>query len=84
MMQVVKANPELPLCQEVLKFDDLHVQSLLLMIVVDYAQWDGTDGEGLQFQTINELYPDDYECDYMRNMLHDGDHVLIRCGYIEH
>ena len=84
MMQVVKANPELPLCQEVLKFDDLHVQSLLLMIVVDYAQWEGTDGEGLQFQTINELYPDDYECDYMRNMLHDGDHVLIRCGYIEH
>ena len=53
MREFAKANPHLPLCHEVLKFDDIHVQSLLLLIVVDYAQWEGSDGEGLTFQTID-------------------------------
>ena len=84
MVQMAAANPNLPLCHEVLKFNDIHIQSLLLMIVVDYAQWEGTDGEGLQFQTINDLYPEEYECDYMREALRSGEHPLIHLGYIEH
>jgi hypothetical protein len=84
MVQLCKANPHLPLCHEVLKFsDDIHVQSLLLMIVYDYAQWEGTDGEGLTFETINDLYPEEFECDFMREHLRDGDHPLMQCGYIE-
>ena len=84
MLELVKANPQLPLCQEILKFDDIHVQSLLLMIVYDYAQWEGSEGEGLQLSTIDDLYPEDYECGFMRNELTEGTHVLIKCGYIEH
>ena len=84
MVQLCEANPHLPLCHEVLKFsDDIHVQSLLLMIVYDYAQWEGTDGEGLTFETINDLYPEEFESDFMREHLRDGDHPLMRCGYIE-
>ena len=84
MVQLCEANPHLPLCQEVLKFkDDIHIQSLLLMIVYDYAQWEGSDGEGLQFDTINDLYPEEFECDFMREHLRDGDHPLMICGYIE-
>ena len=84
MLDLVKANPHLPLCQEVMKFDDIHVQSLLLMIVYDYAQWEGSDGEGLTFETIDSLYPEEYECDFMRAQLHDESHPLIRSGFIEH
>ena len=84
MVQLAKANPQLPLCREVLRFDDIHIQSLLLMIVFDYAQWEGSDGEGLTFQTIDHLYPEDYECDGMRYELRNGSHPLIRCGYIEY
>ena len=84
MTEFAKANPNLPLCHEVLKFDDIHVQSLLLLIVVDYAQWEGSDGEGLTFQTIDGLYPEEYDCDFMREGLRDGSHPLIQCGYIEH
>ena len=84
MLQLVNANPHLPLCHEILKFDDIHVQSLLLMIVFDYAQWEGSDGEGLQYDTIDDLYPEEYECDFMREKLQDGTHPLILCGYIEH
>ena len=84
MLQLAKANPHLPLCHEVLRFDDIHVQSLLLLIVVDYAQWEGSDGEGLTFQTIDGLYPEEYDCDFMREGLRDGSHPLIQGGYIEH
>ena len=84
MVQLCKANPHLPLCHEVLKFsDDIHVQSLLLMIVYDYAQWEGTDGEGLTFETIDGLYPEEYDCDFLREHLRNGDHTLMQCGFIE-
>jgi len=84
MLQLVKANPHLPLCHEILRFDDIHVQSLLLMIVFDYAQWEGSPGEGLQFQTINDLYPEEYDCNFMRHDLRDGTHPLMQCGFVEH
>ena len=84
MLQLIKANPHLPLCHDLLMFDDIHVQSLLLLIVVDYAQWEGSVGEGLTFETISSLYPEDYECDGLRHELRNGTHPLIECGYIEH
>ena len=84
MLQLIKANPHLPLCHDLLMFDDIHVQSLLLLIVVDYAQWEGSDGEGLTFDTISSLYPEEYECDGLRYELRNGTHPLIECGYIEH
>ena len=83
MQQLVKANPHLPLCHELLQFDDIHVQSLLLMIVYDYAQWEGSHDEGLTLQTIGDLFPADYECDYMRQSLQDGTHILMDCNLIE-
>ena len=85
MVELCKANPQLPLCQVVMNYeDDIHIQSLLLLIVVDYAQWEGSEGEGLHLDTINNLYPEEYECDFMREHLRDGDHILIETGIIEH
>ena len=84
MQQLVKANPHLPLCHEVMRFDDIHIQSLLLMIVVDYAQWEGSDNEGLTFSVITDLYPEEYECNCMRQTLQEGTHPLIQQGYIEY
>jgi hypothetical protein len=84
MLRLAEANPHLPLCQEVLRFDDIHVQSLLLLMVYDYAQWEGSDGEGLTIDFINDLYPEEFDCDFMREHLRDGNHPLILCGIIEH
>lgn len=84
MVGLCKANPHLPLCHEVLALDDIHEQSLMLMIVFDYAQWGDSDDEGLVFSTINDLYPEDYECSGLRRKLRDGSHILIRLGFIEH
>lgn len=85
LVQLCKANPYIPLCREVLRFDgDLHVQSLLMMIVYDYAQWADSEDEGLTLSSIDRLYPEEYETDNLRKRLRDGSHILIRSGYIEH
>ena len=84
MAQLVKANPDLPLCRAVLKYDDLFVASLLLMVVFDYAQWEGSEEEGLTLGTINNLYPEDFVCNGMRNKLLNGTHLLMQDGHIEY
>ena len=85
LVQICKANPQLPLCREVMRLDgDIHVQSLLMMIVYDYAQWADSEDEGLTMQSIDHLYPEDYDADNLRRRLRDGSHTLIRSGYIEH
>ena len=83
MMQLVTANPHLPLCHEILSLNNIHEQSLFLMIIVDYAQWADSKDEGLTFTTINNLYPQDISCNYLRRKLKNGTHILIKNGYIE-
>lgn len=84
MMQLVSANPTLPLCREVLSLNSIHARSLFLMIVFDYAQWADSEDEGLTFSTIDGLYPEDFLCNQLRRKLRDGSHILITRGYIEY
>ena len=84
ILRLCAANPQLPLCREVMRFDDIHVQSLLMMVVQDYAQWAESEDEGLTFGTIDRIYPEDYETNSMRKRLRDGSHPLIVAGLIEH
>ena len=83
MMQLVEANPELPLCHEIMKFTDIHEKSLLLMIAFDYAQWADSEDEGLTLSSIDEDYPEDWECNGLRNELLNGTHILMKAGLIE-
>ena len=84
MMQLIDANPNLPICYEALKFDDIHDKSLLLMVAFDYAQWADSDDEGLTLDTIDDIYPEDWECNGLRHDLLNGTHVLMKTGLIEH
>ena len=84
MMQLIDANPNLPICYEALKFDDIHDKSLLLMVAFDYAQWADSDDEGLTLDTIDDIYPEDWECNGLRHDLLNGTHVLMKAGLIEH
>ena len=84
MLQLVKANPHLPLCQAVMEYDDIHVQSLLLVVIFDYAHSDNVDSEGLCMDIIDRLYPEDKECNDMRYELLHGTHPLMKSGYVEH
>ncbi len=85
MMQLCKANPQLPLCQVVEQYkDDIHTQSLLLLVIYDYAQWAESEKEGLCLSSINHWYPNDCDSNIRHRQLIDGEHRLIIDGYIEH
>ena len=85
LAQLCRANPQLPLCHEILNFaDDIHIQALILMIVFDYAQWADSPNEGLRLSDIDRLFPDEFEVECMKSDLREGSHDLIREGYIEH
>lgn len=85
LMMLCKANSQLPLCREALRFeDDIHELALFMLIVYDYAQWADSDDEGLTMSTIDNLFPEDYETNFMRHCLRDGSHSLIEAGLVEH
>jgi len=83
MMQLVNANPHLPICHEIMRFDNIHDKSLLLMIAFDYAQWADSDDEGLTLSSIDNIYPEDWECNGLRHELQNGTHILMKAGLIE-
>lgn len=83
MQQLVEANPHLPLCHEVMRFENIHDKSLLLMIAYDYAQWAESDDEGLTLDSIDKVYPEEWECDGLRHDLLNGTHILMAAGLIE-
>jgi hypothetical protein len=85
MAQLCMANPQLPFCKKVLQYDDdIHVQSLFTLILYDYAQWAESEHEGLTMNSIDDLYPEEYETNGMRQRLKNGTHILIKDGLIEH
>lgn len=83
MVQLLDANRELPLCKEVLALNDVHEQSLMMLIINDYARYADTDIEGLYLSTIDDYYPSDYVCNHMRRKLKSGNHTLFKKGWIE-
>lgn len=83
MVSLCEANPTLPLCREILSFDNIHDQSLFLLVIFDYAQFADSNDEGLTFNTINNVYPEEYECNGLRRSLRSGSNFLIQNGYIE-
>lgn len=83
MMQLVEANQHLALCQELQRYKDIHEKTLFLQIALDYAQYADSENEGLTLLTIDEIYPDDWECNCMRRALKNGTHTLMKAGLIE-
>ena len=83
MQRMCKANCHLQLCHEILRFDDIHILSLFMLIVYDYAQWADSNDEGLTYSTIDDTFPPDFEVNNLRRDLNNGTHPLIMSGLIE-
>lgn len=84
IVRLCTLNPQLPLSQAVSRYSyDLDVQALFLMIVYDYAQWANSEDEGLTIDAIDRHFSDEYDVDFMRHLLANGNHVLIKDGLIE-
>jgi len=83
LAMLVEENPQLPICKKLLQYEDIHTVSLLLLLVSEYVTTDGNSPE-IPYKTIDRMFPDDFDCDNIRNFLVEGTHELMTDGWIEH
>lgn len=84
IMQLAKANQQLPLCREICSMGvDIHNQTLLMYLIVNYVQNANTADEVLTLDEIDDILPDEYDCNEMRFQLQEGDHELFERGWVE-
>ena len=85
ILMMCEANNHLPLCREALKYqDNLHDMLCFMMVVCEYAEWGGTEDEGLNLDELNLAFPDNDYFDNMKYTLCQGTHRLFEDGLIEH
>ena len=85
IMQLAKANPQLPLCREICSMgDNIHDQTLLMYFIVNYVKNANTNDEVLTLDDLEDILPDDkLECDGIRYNLLGGKHELFERGWVE-
>ncbi len=85
ILMMCEANNHLPLCREALKYqNNLHDLLFFMMTVCDYAEWGGTEDEGLNLVELDQVFPDNDFMDRMKYTLRQGTHRLFEDGLIEH
>ena len=85
ILMMCEANNHLPLCRAALKYqNNLHDLMFFMMTVCDYAEWGGTEDEGLNLVELEQVFPDNDFIDNMKYKLCQGTHRLFKDGLIEH
>lgn len=85
MLMMCEANSHLPLCREALKYrNNLNDLLFFMMTVCDYAEWGGTEDEGLDIAELDSVFPNNDFVDRMKYALRQGRHRLFEDELIEH
>ena len=86
LQEMVSANAELPICKVALSFNDIDSLSLLMLIVCDYANFNGTEEEGIGPREVQLVYPQESTPNFSRvvNAMRKGTHRLFKENLIEH
>lgn len=85
ILELLTENPELPICQEALRFRDPHARSLLLLLAQDYVRWADMSGEGMSISEISGMYDScNVDSELMGMELESGSHALMEHGWVEH
>ena len=82
--RIINANPDLELCRNLKRFENEYDRVLLLIFLANYSLFADSGREGVGFNLINRLFPDEMETDGLRFKLKDGSHPLFRKNYIEY
>ena len=80
---LIERNRELELCRVLSRITDLHERLIMVLILVDYAQYANSDGEGLYFNTIDDILDDDFSVYNVKDNLKDGSLKLFSNELIE-
>lgn len=84
MIQLVKSNPEIPICRKTLELNDSEFsQAFLLFMVSDYAEFGESPQEGMCLETLDTYCPDDWDYQELRKKLRSGKHSLMKEGLVE-
>lgn len=80
---LIEKNSEHKICQILKGIEDMNERLVMVMILVDYAQYADSDGEGLWFDTIDNILDDDFETFHLRDSIKDGNLCFFKEGYVE-
>lgn len=80
--ELVNANKQLPLCKVALEQGSLENMAMLMLIVADHFNYNGSDNEGLDSNAIELVYADCHH--FVMSMMECGEHPLFREGLLEH
>ena len=83
LLQLVEANPHLPLCRKVMSMEEEFSKIVILLLVSNYVIF-GQEGEGISVRELSEWFEEDMEYDIFTNELEEGSQELFNCGLIEH
>lgn len=86
LQEMVSANAELPICKVALSFNDIDSLSLLMLVVCDYAYFNGTEKEGIGPGDVQLVYPQERTSNFRRvvDAMQKGTHRLFQENLIEH
>lgn len=84
MNSLIQSNLHIPFCQTVHNFRDINHQTLFLLAVALYALHAGSKSESLDFDRVDSLFLADFNVDYLRAKLENGEHFLLKNGYLEY
>ena len=81
LMHLLSLNTTLPLCIALERIENMYDKALFFLCVCDYAD---SSEEGITYQVINNIFPDDYATVSLRRRLYDGSHPLIKENFLEY
>lgn len=86
LQEIINANAELPICKLANGFKDIDCLSLLMLVVADYANYNGSGNEGISPCDVQLVYPQETTPNYRRlvDSMQKGTHRLFRENLIEH
>ena len=86
LQEIVNANAELPICKLANSFKDIDCLSLLMLIIADYANFNGSSSEGIGPRDVQLVYPRETTPNFRRVIvsMQKGTHRLFRENLMEH
>ena len=86
LQDIVNANKTLPICKTALGLGDVDSMCLLMLIVADYCNYNGSEEEGIGPHEVQLVYPSATTRNFRQlvRQMQDGTHRLFREGLMEH
>ena len=80
---MIEMNQGLELCRVLKKIEDVHERFIMVLILVDYAQYADSQEEGINYHYIDSLLDDDYNIYNIKDSLKDGSLNIFTWSLVE-